>query len=62
MQIPILLRRSARLQEDVRPIVDLEVVTGVCAEDAGLHIRPPPIRPNIQNFTTQSSDLSHSHQ
>lgn len=49
MQIPIRLRRTTRLQEDIRSVVSLEIITCVCAEDAGLRVCEAPVGADVQD-------------
>lgn len=44
------LRRTRRLQEDIRAVVSAEIIPRVCAKDTGLRIRETPIRSKIQDL------------
>ena len=54
VQISIRLRGAACLEENVRAVVRLEVVAGVCAEDAGLDVGQAPVGAYVENFAAET--------
>lgn len=54
MQSPTGLSGSTRLHKHVRPVVRLQIVSGISREDPGLHVREAPVGAYVQDPASQS--------